>query len=152
MEIWDYSEANISILNKHNIHARLVKIESPRWYVDKLVSFREKYMDHFEHDVGFAGFITPRRKIILDTLNNLGIKVNYIEQFGDARDIELAKCKIMLNIHAFEDYNIFEIARCEPWLQLGVIFISETSLDNDSRCINVSYDEIVNTVVKYLNV
>ena len=152
VEIWDYSEANINILNKHNINVRLVQIESPKWYIDKLYSFREKHVDSFEYDVGFAGLITPRRGKILDELYSLGIKVNRIQQFGDARDMELAKCKIMLNIHAFEDYNIFEIARCEPWLQLGVVFISENSLDNDSRCINVNYAEIVNTVVKYLNV
>lgn len=139
-------------MNKHNINVRLVQIESPKWYIDKLYSFREKYVDSFEYDVGFAGLISPRRGKILDELYSLGIKVNCIQQFGDARDMELAKCKIMLNIHAFEDYNIFEIARCEPWLQLGVVFISENSLDNDSRCINVNYAEIVNTVVKYLNV
>jgi len=151
VEIWDYSKANIDILKNNNIQAKYVQVETPQWYIDKLYNFRKEYMDNFEYDVGFAGFMSNRRRDILDNLTKLGIKVNYIEVFGDDRDKELAKCKLLINIHTFEDYKIFEVARCEPWLKLGVPVISENSLDNDPRCINVDYDKLVETVVNILN-
>ena len=81
-------------------------------------------------------------------LKSSNISINVIELFGKDRDIELAKCKIILNIHAEDDYKIFESCRCEPWLKLGITVISENSLDNDPRCINVNYNDIVKTVVE----
>jgi hypothetical protein len=84
-------------------------------------------------------------------LSDIGYKINYVyEIYGEERDKELAKCKILLNIHAFSDYNVFENARCEPWLAIGVPIISENSLDNDPRCINVDYDQIVPRTIEFL--
>jgi hypothetical protein len=79
-----------------------------------------------------------------------GYSVNCITLFGEERDKELATCRIHLNIHHKEDCHLFESARCELWLQAGVPIISEHSLDNDSRCTNVSYDELVETAVTFI--
>ena len=88
---------------------------------------------------------------IIDQLNKYGYHILIISNmYGEDRDKQLATCKVLLNIHAHEDYQIFESARCEPWLAIGVSVISEQSLDNDSRCINVSYDEIVNKTIEVL--
>jgi hypothetical protein len=147
-EVWDYSKENVRILNDNNILAKHVPLESPDWYIEELREYRVK--NEIEYDVGFAGDLTDRRVEILTKLKSLGLLVNSIELFGKERDKELAKCRVLLNIHAHSDFKIFESARCEPWLKLGVTVISENSLDNDERCINVDYTMISDTVLKAL--
>lgn len=148
MEIWDYSIANIEILLKHNIRARHVPPKMPEPYLLKLQSFRTVGQTY---DVGFNGSISKKRIDILNSISERGFKVYLINGvFGEERDKELAKCKILLNIHYANDYQVFESARCEPWLAIGVPVISENSLDNDPRCINVSYNDIVNKTIEVL--
>jgi hypothetical protein len=145
VEIWDYSFANIEILKSYNIHAIHVPLKSPSWYIDKLLSWRS-----FDHDVGFCGSLSHRRIKILEELKYLGKDIIILETFGEERDKALAKCKIIINIHYAEDYNIFESSRCEPWIKAGYTVVSENSLDNDDRCINVKYDELCDTIIKIL--
>ena len=148
LEIWDYSLANIEILKSNNIkNVKYFPLESPDSYIEKLKSFQQS---EFEYDIGFCGSLSSRRNKILSELKNVGKKVNIITTWGDERDKELAKCKIILNIHYEDDYNIFESARCEPWLKLGIPVISETSLDDDPRCIVSDYDSLVQTTIEYL--
>jgi len=149
VEIWDYSSANVRILKRYGINALHVPLESPGWYIKELQSYRKKGQ---EYDVGFTGLITDRRLKILNKLKELGISVNILDGiFGKKRDMELAKCKMILNIHAFPHYKIFESNRCEPWLKAGVTVISEKSLDDDPRSINVNYTDIIKQVKKALN-
>jgi hypothetical protein len=148
MEVWDYSKANIEILSKCNIKAHYHPPIMPNSYLSVLRSFRQQ---EIKYDIGFCGDITQRRMYIIDQLNKYGYHILIISNmYGEDRDKQLATCKVLLNIHAHEDYQIFESARCEPWLAIGVSVISEQSLDNDSRCINVSYDEIVNKTIEVL--
>ena len=59
--------------------------------------------------------------------------------------MDLGKCKIILNIHYSNTYNVFEVFRCGPWLEIGVPVISETSLDIDPRCISTTYANFIKT-------
>ena len=146
-EIWDYSKVNIQILNSKGItNVKYVPLESPDSYVNKLKEYR-KIIDY---DVGFSGTLSNRRLNILNKLRECGKSVNIIQKFGEDRDMELARCKILINIHYADDYMVFESARCEPWLKAGVTVISEKSLDDDPRCINVDYDSLVNKVLECL--
>jgi hypothetical protein len=147
VEIWDYSKENIEICKKVLIDVLYVPLVSPDTYLNKLREYRSVGQDY---DIGFSGELSDRRKYILDSLIDKGYKVNCLKIWGEKRDRELAKCKILLNIHCQDDYKIFESARCEPWLSIGVPIISEHSLDNDDRCINVAYDEIINTSINIL--
>ncbi len=150
IEIWDYSLENIEILKNNNItNVKHVPLESPQWYIDKLKSFKKNF---YEYDIGFCGWLSERRNKIIQELKKYEIKINIVEKWGDERDKELSKCKTILNIHYDDDYKIFESARCEPWLQVGVPVISENSLDNDNRCINCEYGDIVNTVLNVLKI
>jgi hypothetical protein len=152
VEIWDYSLENVKILKEHNILAKHVALQSPDSYIQKLRLFREPYLNQFAYQVGFCGDISQRRSAILEELKGKGISVHIIRGIsGDSRDAELAKCAILINIHHGDNYKIFESARCEAWLCLGVTVISENSLDNDSRCVNVPYNELVKTTIDYLN-
>ena len=146
-ELWDYSQANCDILKLHNIVARYVPLRSPDWYVEKCKAWRA---EGFKYDIGFCGSPSKRRIDILNAFVKLRYKVAYVCLWGDERDKALAQCKIHLNIHTEEDFQIFESARCDVWLRVGVPIVSEISLDSDSRCINVPYDQIVETTVKEL--
>jgi hypothetical protein len=139
VEVWDYSWKNCEILAQNGIIAKHIPLQSPKWYLDKLKTWRTT----ITYDVGFSGTLTSRRLAILNQLKERGLKVNDVPRWGEERDKELAKCRIHINIHAYTDYNIFEQARCEPWLAIGVPVISEHSLDDDPRCINVEYTALV---------
>jgi hypothetical protein len=148
IEIWDYSHANVEICKRHNITTRHVPLSMPECALSK---FRLLRMGGQPYDFGFAGCDSPRRKKIMDGLENAGYKINYIvEKYGEERDIEMAKCKILLNIHVLDDFLVFESARCEPWLAIGWPIISEHSIDDDPRCINVTYEELVNKSIEML--
>ena len=144
-EVWDFSEANCEILRKNGIQASHVPLKSPEWYIHMLKSFQCK-----QYDVGFAGTINERRLYILDALEKEGVVVQKITDFGEARDKKLACCRIILNIHYSEEYQIFESNRCEPWLQCGIPVISEKSLDDDPRCIVSDYTSLIETTLSYL--
>jgi len=148
-EIWDFSQINVELFAKHSIVAKYVPLQTPKWYSDKLREFRK---EGILYDVGISASPTPRRTKIYKKLREKGINLLVIDnKFGDKRDRELAKCKIHINIHAQDDCTIFESARCDAWLSIGVPIVSENSLDNDSRCINVPYNELVKTTIDYLN-
>ena len=140
-EIWDYSRKNVDILNEKNVmNIRHINIQSPKWYTDQLKSYRIRML----YDVGFCGTLSLRRLHILNQLKEKGLTVCIINTWGNERDRSLACCRTLINIHYGDDYKIFESARCEPWLSIMPV-ISENSLDNDDRCINVPYDELVMT-------
>jgi hypothetical protein len=87
---------------------------------------------------------------ILQGLRDAGITVNIVTSFGNTRDRELSKCRVILNIHYADDYSIFESVRCEPWLYIGTPVISENSWENDSHAINVPYDQLVERTIEVL--
>jgi hypothetical protein len=150
LELWDYSQVNIRILNEKNVCVKFIPLHSPTWYVEKLKMFRELYSrSSLHYDIGFNGSPSPRREAIITDLRNAGFSVLHTTAWGEERDRELSKCKILVNIHYSTDHLIFETARCEPWLQLGVPIISELSVENDSRCILTTYDGFVDTVARY---
>lgn len=139
-ELWDYSAANVRILAERGITAKHVPLRSSDSYVERLRSFQSAGQIY---DVGFSGTRSARRSAILDALKEKGHSVCLIQSWGEERDVALAKCRIILNIHYADDYNVFESARCVPWIEAGATVISEHSLDDDPRCINVPYDQLV---------
>ena len=147
IEIWDYSQANVDILKKYGIFARHVPLNSSTDYVNKLKGYKSKIP---EYDVGFCGALSDRRLKILEELKEMNISVNIVEAWGDDRDKELAKCRVQINIHWEDDYQIFESARCEAWLKAGTIVFSEPSLDDDPRCIVVPYDKLSEAIKTFL--
>ena len=146
VQIWDYSIANVEILKQNGVVAKHVPLKTPLWYIEKINLWKK-----FNKSVGFCGGVSERRKIIFNQLEMKGVKVNVIHAWGEERDEKLAKNKIILNIHYSNNYKIFEQLRCVPWMTCGYTVISEDSMDNDDRCINVPYEKIVETVMHNLN-
>jgi hypothetical protein len=145
--VWDYSLVNISILNSHGImNTKHVPLTTSRETIAKLRSFRTSV----QYDIGFNGALTERRKKILDGLTEAGVSVHSVTLWGEERDRELAKCRYILNIHADEDYMVFESARCVPWLDSGIPVLSERSIIDDPRCITASYDNLIDTCIYHV--
>lgn len=152
LEIWDYSLENVKNFKKNGIH-NVKHVPFCLWddYRRRIESYNVN--KNYEYDVVFVGWINERRRLILNELKQNGIKVLTIHRalFGEERDKMISKSKIFLNIHFTEDYNIFESYRCFPWIETNKIIVSENSLDNDIRCVNVNYENIVDTIIKIIN-
>ena len=149
LEIWDYSSANVAILKQHGIVAKHIPLESPSWYVDLLRSFSPETK---EYDVAFGDSPSTRRNKILDELQTLGVTVNITTgKWGHDKHQEIAKCRVLLNVHYADNFKMFEASRCEPWLKLGMTVISETSMDDDPRCINADYSVLAQVVKAHLD-
>jgi hypothetical protein len=152
IEIWDYSQANIKIwqsLGAYNVKHVPLKL----WpeYKQEIESYN--LSKTYLYDVGFCGWISGNRRMsMISKIKNSNIRLKTIDGiYGRERDTILAKCKIILNIHFDTHYNIFEQLRCFPWLDTGKTVVSENSLDNDQRCVNVEYEDIPKTLEYLLN-
>ena len=67
-------------------------------------------------------------------------KILRIEAFDWLTKVKLFQnCKILLNIHADETFQVFESARCIPFLDAGIPVWTETAYDIDTRC-NKKFD------------
>lgn len=152
IEIWDYSLSNINILNSVGINnTKHIPLKIWPEYKKKLDSLNTD--NTYYYDVGFCGWTgSARRRSILELIKNSGMTLDIIEGgvFGEDRDKRLAKCKILLNIHFDTTYKIFEQLRCFPWIDTGKTVVSENSLDNDPRCVNVEYEDLVPTLLGLL--
>jgi len=155
VEIWDYSTANIKILHDTGFtnlfHVPVSTIP------DTVTSLRALYRgSHQRFDLAFCGGMSPRRMNILNILIKKGVTINIIsysfnQKWAIERDREIARCRVLLNIHFADDYTVFESVRCDPWLSVGMPVISETSLDDDSRCAVIApYGELVERTIEFL--
>ena len=148
VEVWDYSKINVDILASYGITAKHYPLVCSTSYLSTLQGFREQPI---QYDIGFCGALGQRREQILNSLKEKGYRVLVLyNQYGIERDRLLAQCKLLINIHYADDYQIFESSRCEPWLAIGVPVISENSLDDDPRCTNVPYFELVDKTIELL--
>ena len=145
IQLWDYSMVNIRILANHGIIAKYMPLKTSGPYLEKLQRFITSTK---LYDIGFNGSMSARRKTILDQLAT-SFTVFISTSWGDTRDLELSQCRVLVNIHFDTDYMVFESARCEPWLSVGIPVISELSIDNDERCILTTYDGFLKTVTAY---
>jgi hypothetical protein len=145
LELWDYSMVNIRILANHGIIAKYMPLKTSGPYLEKLQRFITSTK---VYDIGFNGSMSARRKTILDQLAT-SFTVFISTSWGDTRDLELSQCRVLVNIHFDTNYMVFESARCEPWLSVGIPVISELSIDNDERCILTTYDGFLKTVTDY---
>jgi len=142
---YDYSLSNIKILNNNNINNTKFL---PYLYNHTEVNFlRSLLLNKKEYEFGIIcsnGLLTnnveelkpPRRKKVVSYLLSQGFKVNIISGFGPERDIEISKCKCLLNIHGQfieEPSQIFEHIRCDRLLYAGYNILSENSIYMDEN-------------------
>lgn len=169
IKIYDYSKSNIKILNQNNItNCEYLSYNIQQDEFNKLTTFLNdnggangNNGNNGNNKLYDFGFIynwkslpvetqhiinPPRRSNVVDFLRRNGFKVNIIAGYDDDRDIELAKCKVVLNIHGqinnnptpsdSECSNIFEHVRCDRLLETEYTVLSETSYELDHEFIN----------------
>lgn len=112
------------------------------------------------YDVAFCGELSDRRKSVVDALSNKGLRVIHAQGWQLDRDLQIASAKILLNIHTFEDYRMYECLRCDRWAAAGKVVVSEDSVveslgvdNHGSRhmIIESPYDKLVDTIIDVLN-
>lgn len=136
---YDYSESNLRLLNDKCIGVGVDKVYLPyKCSSEELLILQSLNKNtKKEYDFGILKTlgkeVSPRRKKIVDFLKYHNFSVNIIEGWNyNDRDFELAKCKIILNIHGNLNNDvstIFEHIRCDRLLEAGFNILSETSYD-----------------------
>ncbi|QKF94629.1 glycosyltransferase [Fadolivirus algeromassiliense] len=151
----DYSNENMEYLyNEYNFES----FQIPYQYNEDEISKLKKFLDvKKEYDVVFCGWIDnkcSRRNNILNKLSSIGINVKIVSGWGDNRDKDIAKGKILLNLHYNDDYNIYESIRCDRWVFSGHLVISDDSLNINKLDINklIIFEKYENLVDKVIDV
>ena len=144
-KIWDYSESNTRYLNELGLKTEVV----PLGYHKKLeeVTFSE----FPDYDVLFVGFLTDRRKKIIDELQKhccVSIQQRWGKDFSEA----LGRSKILLNIHQYDVPTPLEQPRIAYALNNGCFVLSEESIDKPYKnLVTCSYDSLINETLNYLH-
>lgn len=148
--IIDFCKANSSITHNDKLFLPCVFHNNCIW----------SYPRTYEYDIGFVGTLSIKRKNILDKLKDQGYKLNIIQCFGEERDKEISKCKLIVNIHFNDNHQIFEYFRCSRIVFNKIPIVSENVIECDELDINkevlkyvsfTSYDDITNRVKSILD-
>ena len=140
---YDHSESNLHILTENGIDFKYktylpyICSSSELLQLQQINKNTEKIFD-FGIIKTLGGEISPRRQQIVNFLKSNYFSVNIIEGWDDDRDNDLAKCKLVLNIHGNlgDDVSmIFDHIRCNRLLESGFNILSE-------NCYNLSVDFI----------
>jgi len=144
---YDYSLANISIMNEHKI---LNTAHLEYQWNNEIEFLKEcsKVPKIYDFGIMCSGFVPtndvneltpPRRRELVKHLLQQGFTINIISGWGKSRDIELGKCKTILNIHGQngeDPSTIFEHIRCNRLLYAGYPVFSEESYRLDKTFID----------------
>ena len=124
----DYSYFNTTI-TKNDKHLFI-----PYQIIDKEINMLKNMLTCEKiYDVAICGGKTFKRKNIVNILNELGLKVVFIHNiFGIERDKLIAQSKILLNVHAHDNYIVYESLRCDRWIFSGMLVVSESCIDIDT--------------------
>lgn len=144
--VWDFSQANVFELKKIGVSATFV----PLGYVPELERIP---MSDKDIDVLFYGSINDRRKKLLDALRAEGLVVHYNMADYETRDLLIARSKVVLNLHFYENPGLFESARVSYLLANGACVVSETGIGQDGydkSAVCVPYDKLVSTCTRYV--
>ena len=85
-----------------------------------------------EYDLGFVGSLSERRKESIRLCEKEGLTVNIIQNmFGDERDLELAKCKLIMCSHYYDNSSMYPNMRLDRFLFQDVPILCENCSDTD---------------------
>lgn len=171
MPIIDFSMANILFLRKYieqnNIDYKSNLILLP-YQFNSIENFNiQNNINEYEYDIGIINAITKKDKTndsnLIYKRDDIWQKIKqqnwtYINilGWGKERDTLIKKCKIIINIHNFDVFNIFEHIRCDRLIFANKIILSDKSLYQDQLDINdyviwEEYDKIIDTAQDILN-
>lgn len=120
--VWDYCANNLLAWEDRGVMAKPVELG----YVPELTRIADGVQDI---DVLFYGSQNERRLRVIRSLERAGARVvSLCGIFGRARDEQIARAKIVLNMHYYET-RIFEIARVSYLLANRKAVVTEESSD-----------------------
>lgn len=161
--VWDYSYNNIQYIEKHGIPHQLQYL--PLRYYPGLVmvtpetKYSERNDKERDTDVVFIGNWdqSPRRKKILDLLQNKGLKVDILTNaFNRTRDERVLKAKIALNVrfylHNYETVRLFWLLSLGTFVinEADPVFNTQSMEEYKDTMVHAHYNQLVDTVLKYL--
>lgn len=163
--ISNYHKLDIAIADYSIENQEVIKIPKniciPYQYNDSEVNILKSLYDNVakEYDFAHCGSYSKRRKHIVDKLIEAGYKVLVITNAWDiVRDKQIASCKVLLNVHFSDDYNVYESIRCDRWVFAGMPIVSEDSVHTDLLDVKkydlvyfTKYKDIVETAIKFIN-
>jgi hypothetical protein len=115
----DFSQHNIREFATMGVRARWL----PVGYVPELTRVAPRLEDV---DVLFYGTVTDRRQTILDAITARGLAVVALGgAYGSARDTQIARAKVVLNVHGKEENSVFESVRVAYLLANKKAVVSE---------------------------
>jgi len=154
LEVWDYSVFNKETLELAGVEN--IKVV-PIGYVPE-ISYVERQPPE-KRDIDILAYMSPgpRRLKIMDQFkNNPNINfVNLQSTYGEERDNMMARAKLIINIHNY-DNKIFEMVRISHALQQGIPILAERAPDTDfpdymEDTVNLStYNRFVDTTYRLL--
>ena len=165
MPVIDYSLSNILLL-KSKIRELNIDYKHELLLLPYQFNSIENYNiqnndDNYEYDIGIInGFIKHddsisdsiiyKRNIIWEKIQKQTWKFINILGWGEERDLLIKKCKIIINVHNFNVFNIFEHIRCDRMIFANKIIISDKSLFQDLLDIKdyviwEDFDKIIDT-------
>lgn len=146
IQIADYSMANIVMLKQY-AEENDIQIQKDIIYLPYQYNLQDQIQlqnidDKYEYDIGIINAKpeqsdtvdksnTYRRTIMWENLQKTKWKCLNILGWGKERDELLKKCKLIINIHHFECFNIFEHIRCDRLIFAKKIIVSDKSLFGD---------------------
>ena len=146
IQIADYSIANIIFLKEyakeHNIPITKEVIYLPYQYNLRDQLQLQNIDDKYDYDIGIINALptqsdtvdssnTYRRTKMWNDLQKTEWKCINILGWGKERDALIKRCKVIINIHHFEVFNIFEHIRCDRMIWAKKIIVSDNSLGMD---------------------
>ena len=143
MNIADYSVSNIDFIQKY--YAQSGKIYNkpilylPYQYAIKEISLLRNQHHKYEYDIGVINAYPKKdssvnsefkykRSDVFDKLTELKFNCVNITGWGNERDSIIQKCKIILNVHHFDCFKIFEHIRCDRLIFANKLVVSEKSM------------------------
>lgn len=143
VQIADYSIGNISYIRAY-AKDEGVEIKKPIIYLPYQFNLQDQIQlynkeNEYEYDVGIINALpkqsdtvnpslTYRRTKLWNDLQNTKMSSINIIGWGKERDTLIRKCKVIMNVHHFECYNIFEHIRCDRLLFANKIVLSDESI------------------------
>jgi hypothetical protein len=140
LKIYDYSFSNLEIIFNNNMYGEILEYnlyEKEKKILNNLLLTEPKIYDfgiitYGNTKTNNINSLFHKKKEVVNHLINKGFKIHIISGWGFERDIELAKCKVILNIHSILENNgktfyskTFENIRCNRLLDAGYKILSE---------------------------
>jgi hypothetical protein len=163
IKIADYSLSNLTFLKlymeENKIPSNASTIYLPYQYSLRDQIQLENIDGVYTYDVGIINALpkkdasvnsalTYRRTRLWEQLQATGWKCINILGWGAARDDLLKRCKVIINVHHFECFNIFEQIRCDRLVFAKKIVVSDKSMfiENYDLLGNVLWEDYDNII------